>query len=119
MGADRAGPAGRLRCADAGGGDGGLARVRRSASTIALFAETNLATMPDRTLGRAGRRRSETESVWWQGIRRRLQQFTGDPDRLIDTVGREMTDRLSAVLDRYEPTSPNWRSRRPADAGPP
>ena len=85
---------------DAGGGDGALARVRRSASTIALLAETNLATMPD-PLSDHPDDDGQTESLWWQSIRRQLRQFTGDPGRLIDTVGRAMTDRLTAVLDRY------------------
>lgn len=81
------------------GGDG-IARIRRSATTIAMLAETNLATVP----GESGTDDdATTESVWWQGIRRRLRQFSGDADTLIDTVVRDMGDRLGGILDAYAP----------------
>ena len=82
-----------------------LARIRRSACTIAMLAQTNLATFSgDRGADDPeGDPASQAESVWWQGIRRRLQQFTGDRDTLIDTVVRDMADRLGGILDAYEP----------------
>ncbi len=80
------------------GRDGDLARIRRSATTIAMLAETNLATVPGET---GGDDDAGGESVWWQGIRARLHQFTGDADALIDTVIRDMGDRLGGILDIY------------------
>jgi len=64
------------------------------------LAETNLAAMPD-ALSDEPDDEVHTESLWWQSIRRQLQQFNGGPGVLVDTVGRAMKDRLTAVLDRY------------------
>ena len=89
--------------------DEGLERARRSASTIAMLAETNLATVP----GEAGDHGSspgngsvdgaESESHWWQGIRRQLRQSTGDANALIDRVVSDMRDRLGIIIDSYAP----------------
>ena len=81
------------------GGAGDLARIRRSASTIAMLAETNLGTVP----GDPETNGVTTESVWWQGIRGRLRQFTGDADAMIDTLVRDMANRLGGILDTYAP----------------
>ena len=81
-------------------GDDDVARIRRAASTIAMLAETNLATVPVES---GADRDDNAESVWWQGIRTRLRQFTGNADTLTDTVVREMGDRLGGILDTYAP----------------
>lgn len=82
------------------GRDGDLARIRRSASTIAMLAETNLATVPEEPETHDGDG-DGAESLWWQGIRARLRRFTGDADALVDTVIRDMGDRLGGILDVY------------------
>ena len=91
----------------AGGDD--LARLRRSATTITLLAETNLATIP----GAPGIDDVGAESVWWQGIRARLHQFAGEADALIDTVLRDMTDRLGGIVEAYASDAAELDDGRP------
>ena len=76
-------------------------------ATIAMLAETNLATVPgDRGTGltrRSNSTRAMRKACGGRASGARLQQFTGDEDTLIDTVVREMADRLGGILDTYAP----------------
>ena len=88
-------------------GDDGLERVRRSATIIASLAATNLSTVPGESgdhgcsPGNGSDDGAESESLWWQGVRRQLRQFTGDASALIDTVVSDMRDRLGVIIDSY------------------
>lgn len=98
------------------GGDDGLERVRRSGSTIARLAETNLATIPDRDnrgLAMATDDGVDPESVWWHGVRRRLRQVPVDAGPVIDAIVREMTDRLNGIVNTYEPDAAVLDTGRP------
>ena len=93
----------------AAGGDD-LARIRRSAITITMLAETNLATIPGEpeTHEDAG-----TESVWWLGIRGRLREFTGDADTLMATIVRDIRDRLGGIVEAYASDAAELDDGRP------
>ena len=87
-------------------GDDDLERVRSSALTIAKLAETNLATIPDRDdrgLAHGNDDSPEPEAVWWQGVRRRLRHTSGNGKASIDSIVREMMNRLNGVVNTYEP----------------
>jgi hypothetical protein len=87
-----------------------VARIRRSAITIAMLAETNLATIPGEpeTHEDAG-----TESVWWRGIRGRLREFTGDADTLMATIVRDIRDRLGGIVEAYASDAAELDDGRP------
>ena len=99
LGADRAGPAGRLRGAD-------RRRGRRPGTSPAVRLDYRDARGdqprdgPDELEIDDG---SPTESKWWKGMRRRLQDFTGDPNSLINTVVGDIADRLGAIIDSHAP----------------
>ena len=78
-------------------GDGDPERARRSAVTVALLARDHLHSLPDET-GTA-----TTESVWWDSAAERIRDFTGDAGAMMDTVVRDMADRLAVIREIYAP----------------
>ena len=106
------------------GGDTG--RVRRAAAAIAALAGTNLRGLPDdgglRVTGDRDPRADEppagrgvnAEDAWWDGMVNRIRLFTGDPRELIDTLVRDMADRLTIILDIYAPDAETLLGADPA-----
>ena len=106
------------------GGDTG--RVRRAAAAIAALAGTNLRGLPDDGgLSVTGDRDPpadeppagrgvNTEDAWWDGMVNRIRLFTGDPGELIDTLVRDMADRLTIILDIYAPDAETLLGADPA-----
>jgi hypothetical protein len=106
------------------GGDTG--RVRRAAAAIAALAGTNLRGLPDdgglSVTGDRDPRADEppagrgvnAEDAWWDGMVNRIRLFTGDPRELIDTLVRDMADRLTIILDIYAPDAETLLGADPA-----
>jgi hypothetical protein len=106
------------------GGDTG--RVRRAAAAIAALAGTNLRGLPDDGgLSVTGDRDPpadeppagrgvNAEDAWWDGMVNRIRLFTGDPRELIDTLVRDMADRLTIILDIYAPDAETLLGADPA-----
>ena len=106
------------------GGDTG--RVRRAAAAIAALAGTNLRGLPDDGgLSVTGDRDPpadeppagrgvNAEDAWWDGMVNRIRLFTGDPRELIDTLVRDMADRLTIILDLYAPDAETLLGADPA-----
>ena len=106
------------------GGDTG--RVRRAAAAIAALAGTNLRGLPDDGgLSVSGDRDPpadeppagrgmNAEDAWWDGMVNRIRLFTGDPRELIDTLVRDMADRLTIILDIYAPDAETLLGADPA-----
>lgn len=106
------------------GGDTG--RVRRAAAAIAALAGTNLRGLPDdgglSLTGDRDPRADEppagrgvnAEDAWWDGMVNRIRLFTGDPRELIDTLVRDMADRLTIILDIYAPDAETLLGADPA-----
>ena len=105
------------------GGDTG--RVRRAAAAIAALAGTNLRGLPDDGgLSLTGDRdpradeppagRGVAEDAWWDGMVNRIRLFTGDPRELLDTLVRDMADRLTIILDIYAPDAETLLGADPA-----
>jgi len=106
------------------GGDTG--RVRRAAAAIAALAGTNLRGLPDdgglSVTGDRDPRADEppagrgvnAEDAWWDGMVNRIRLFTGDPRELIETLVRDMADRLTIILDIYAPDAETLLGADPA-----
>src|SRR5664279_6373774 len=101
-------------------------RLVPARAAIAALAGTNLRGLPDDGgLSVTGDRDPpadeppagrgvNAEDAWWDGMVNRIRLFTGDPRELIDTLVRDMADRLTIILDIYAPDAETLLGADPA-----
>ena len=65
-------------------------------------------------MSHAAGRGVNAEDAWWDGMVNRIRLFTGDPRELIDTLVRDMADRLTIILDLYAPDAETLLGADPA-----